>query len=348
VTGSKRRLYNKIKINLSSKIYIYFMLLSYIEETLIVILPLLGSIAFMTLAERKVMGLHKIKSPQQLRHYSTTRRPYNKIPSFIYDELTGCIKSSSILNTPLYNLDLSHTSIIPIKIFTNACIFKNDIIYQYKNVCGIYLWFNRVNKKMYVGSGSNLSRRLAEYYFLSKLTRTNKFNQLSPINAAILKYGHDNFSLIILEICGDSKSIDKNNYLKREQYYLNQLKAEYNILNLTDSSLGYKHLEETKNKISKSLLGYKHTKDTKLRMSYSHKGFKHSIESQLKMSVNRGTPIYVFYSHSLILYKIFNSSNKAALYFNCSDTTIMKYARSNKIYKDKWILSLKNTALAEG
>ena len=44
------------------------MLLSYIEETLIVILPLLGSIAFMTLAERKVMGLHKIKSPQQLRH----------------------------------------------------------------------------------------------------------------------------------------------------------------------------------------------------------------------------------------------------------------------------------------
>jgi hypothetical protein len=28
----------------------------YIEESLIVVLPLLGSIAFMTLAERKVMG----------------------------------------------------------------------------------------------------------------------------------------------------------------------------------------------------------------------------------------------------------------------------------------------------
>ena len=32
------------------------LLITYIEESLIVILPLLGSIAFMTLAERKVMG----------------------------------------------------------------------------------------------------------------------------------------------------------------------------------------------------------------------------------------------------------------------------------------------------
>lgn len=195
---------------------------------------------------------------------------------------------------------------------------------------------------MYVGSGSNLSRRLAEYYFISKFTRINKFGLLSPINAAILKYGQDKFSLIILEICGNSKSIDKDNYLKREQYYLDKLKAQYNVLNLTHSSLGYKHLEETKNKISKSLLGYKHTKDTKLRMSESHKGFRHSIESQLKMSINRGTPIYVFHSQSLILFKTFNSSNKAAFYFNCSDTTIMKYARNRKIYKDKWIFSLKN------
>jgi hypothetical protein len=36
------------------------LLITYIEESLIVILPLLGSIAFMTLAERKVMGLRKI------------------------------------------------------------------------------------------------------------------------------------------------------------------------------------------------------------------------------------------------------------------------------------------------
>jgi group I intron endonuclease len=169
---------------------------------------------------------------------------------------------------------------------------------------------------MYIGNSSYLSRRLAEYYFLSKLTRYNKFNQLSPINAAILKYGHNKFSLVILEICGESKSIDKNYYLKREQYYLDLIKSEYNILSLTHSSLGYKHLEETKNKISKSLLGYKHSEITKSRMREARLGFKHSIESRLKMSINRGTPIYVFHSDSLILFKIFNSSNKAASYFH--------------------------------
>ncbi len=78
-------------------------------------------------------------------------------------------------------------------------------------------------------------------------------------------------------------------------------------------------------------------------MGESHKGFKHTIESKLKMSINRGTPIYIFHSESLILYKTFYSSNKAALYFNCSDTTIMKYARSEKIYREKWIFSLKST-----
>ena len=231
--------------------------------------------------------------------------------------------------------------ISPIKIFTNACQYKMDITNNYKNVCGIYLWFNRINKKTNIDNGYNLSRRLAEYYFLSKLTCINKFNQLSPINAAILKYGHKNFSLVILEICGDTKLIEKFFYLKREQYYIDLIKPEYNILNKTDSSVGFKHLKETKDKIRKSLLGYKHTEDTKLRMSQARKNFKYSLEIKEKMSKNRGTPIYVFNSKSLNLLMNFNSSNKAALYFNCSDTTIMKYAKNNKIYKEKWIFSLK-------
>jgi hypothetical protein len=77
-------------------------------------------------------------------------------------------------------------------------------------------------------------------------------------------------------------------------------------------------------------------------MRNAHFGYKHSIESREKMSIGRGTPIYVFNSKSLILSYQFPSSNKAALFFNCADTTIMKYARNNKIFKDKWILSLKN------
>jgi group I intron endonuclease len=59
------------------------------------------------------------------------------------------------------------------------------------------------------------------------------------IYEAILKYGYENFKLEILEYC------DKNILLVKEQYYMDLLKPEYNILNKTGSNLGYKHKTET-------------------------------------------------------------------------------------------------------
>ena len=52
------------------------------------------------------------------------------------------------------------------------------------------------------------------------------------INKALLKYGFSNFKLEILEYC------DLDNVIEREQYYINLLKPEYNILDTAGSSLG--------------------------------------------------------------------------------------------------------------
>ena len=49
-------------------------------------------------------------------------------------------------------------------------------------------------------------------------------NSQSSIYNAILKYGHSNFSLTILEYCKPEKC------LEREDYYLCSLPHEYNIL----------------------------------------------------------------------------------------------------------------------
>ena len=59
------------------------------------------------------------------------------------------------------------------------------------------------------------------------------------ISKAILKYGYSNFRLEILEYCAPEECI------KREQFYIDTLKPEYNILKLAGSSLGHKHTEET-------------------------------------------------------------------------------------------------------
>lgn len=63
----------------------------------------------------------------------------------------------------------------------------------------------------------------------------------------LLKYGHASFSLYILEYC------DKESTIQREQYYLDLLSPNYNILKTAGSLLGRKHSEKTKLKISEAM-----------------------------------------------------------------------------------------------
>jgi group I intron endonuclease len=68
---------------------------------------------------------------------------------------------------------------------------------------------------------------------------------------ALLKHGYSNFNLEILEYC------DSKNLIVREQYYIDLLKPEYNILKKAGSLLGFKHREETIAKMSISKAGEK-------------------------------------------------------------------------------------------
>ena len=62
------------------------------------------------------------------------------------------------------------------------------------------------------------------------------------INKALLKYGYFPFSLEIMEYCDATKAVV---LAEQEQYYLDLLKPEYNILKVAGSSLGFKHSPET-------------------------------------------------------------------------------------------------------
>ena len=79
----------------------------------------------------------------------------------------------------------------------------------------------------------NLGRRFREYFSISHLNR-NKV----VISKALLKHKYFKFSLEILEYCKALECIE------REQYYLDRLNPEYNILSTAGSTLGYKHSEE--------------------------------------------------------------------------------------------------------
>lgn len=80
--------------------------------------------------------------------------------------------------------------------------------------------------------------------------------------------------------------------------------------------------------------------ETKAKLCDAHKGKLNSAETRDKISITSGTIIYVYSSDKSTLINTFCSANKAAESFDCSTNTILTYAKSGKLLKDKWILSL--------
>src|SRR6266566_3137582 len=100
----------------------------------------------------------------------------------------------------------------------------------------------------------------------------------SAIYRAILKYDYSDFNLYILEYC------DLDILIKREQYFLDLLKPEYNILKVAGSRFGHSASLKTRETISLALLGNKNgmynkhqTEEVKLKMSLKKTGYNHPM-----------------------------------------------------------------------
>jgi len=100
--------------------------------------------------------------------------------------------------------------------------------------------------RFYIGSSINLSIRLSQYYSKSQLRKSKMI-----INIVLLKYGHSEFSLDILEYC------NKKDITLREQYYFKLLNSKFNILKEAGFPLGFKHSKESRKKMNETKLGEK-------------------------------------------------------------------------------------------
>jgi group I intron endonuclease len=185
------------------------------------------------------------------------------------------INSSQYVNIEFTDY-LYATPILPIvtvRQYLNAN--KNKLLIQTENSlkAGIYLWQNNINGHCYVGSANNLWDRLRKYYYEHHLNLPRHKNL--PILSALKKHGHENFNLYIVEYV---EQYNKDKLLNREQYYLDELKPYYNILDKAGSSLGYTHTEEVKQLISdfkkelyigenNPFYGKTHTEETKQLIS---------------------------------------------------------------------------------
>jgi hypothetical protein len=176
--------------------------------------------------------------------------------------------SSIYLNKPRFiststNGDNSN-KLNPAVVYDNLELHKDHILQENRGKCGIYRLTNITNKKTYIGSAIDIRTRFYVYYSTKRLASNNMV-----IYKAILKYGYSNFRLEILEYC------EPDNVVAREQYYLDLLKPEYNLLGTAGSSLGYKHTKEGLEKMSaarSAFTGYKLSVETRAKLAVAATG----------------------------------------------------------------------------
>lgn len=178
-----------------------------------------------------------------------------------------------------------------------------------------------------------------QYYNIKYLTRASEF---SLICKALLKHGYSNFQLEILEYC------DPSEVILREQYYIDLLNPEYNILKVAGSSFGYKHTieslkkmsdiaknrsEETKAKWREAALGRIHSEETKAKLrEIALNRLKHPVEG--KKIVVKDTQTGEIFNY--------DSIRSTAKYFGTSIAPIRYNLDTGKLYKGRYLISSKN------
>lgn len=142
--------------------------------------------------------------------------------------------------------------------------------------CAIYKITNSVNDKVYVGQ----TWRLLSKRFAAHKSASSKY--CIKLHNAFNKYGREKFSISLVTFCHSQEVADQ-----LEQHFIRSFDSVENGYNITYGGggiHGYKHLQSTKQKISKTLKGTKQTREHKVNLGNSRRGKKRSLKTRQKMS----------------------------------------------------------------
>lgn len=246
------------------------------------------------------------------------------------------------------NIIINGKSFNVVAIFENILENRSSISKFLKGKSGIYALINKVNGKAYVGSSINLRNRISDYLEPQYLVTKNSL----VIVRAILKYGQDNFQLVIQEFTEASKK----EIQAAEQHYLDSGLFEYNTSKIAGNTLGVTHSKETREKLSAIRKGFKHSEETRKRMSEDRRGVNNSFYGKTHSEENKaklrnllltseprrpGYTVHVLDCQSLE-YSSFRSTRQAAKFLNCSHITIMSYNKSKKFLNNRYLIDYNN------
>lgn len=141
----------------------------------------------------------------------------------------------------------------------------------------IYLTTNLINGKIYVGKRK--LKKFSHYYKGSGVLITQAFQ----------KYGRENFSCILIDTAETNEELCAKEQYWIEHYNSRDPEIGYNITAGGEGSIGYKHTDAAKQKMHDAKIGKHLTPEWIEHREASRAGFKHSEETKQKISqANKG------------------------------------------------------------
>jgi group I intron endonuclease len=234
----------------------------------------------------------------------------------------------------------------PCKIYENLHLLDIQLLIktQNKHKSGIYMLYNLINDKVYIGSAcsNKINVKFRNHCINGTESKVTK--------KAIFTHGLQNFLFIILEyypgfIMKENLSKNHLQLLGRETYFIQKLIPAYNIINKVSHNFDCKHAEVTKDtmkinyfsehkviskdgNIDKSLSNY-----TKILLIQMVKVRNSNLELKKKLSILARKAVILFQIDNTIHSK-YPSIRNMAKTFNCSHKTINKCIKNNKIFRD--------------
>ena len=135
----------------------------------------------------------------------------------------------------------------------------------------IYKTTNLINNKIYIGK-----------HISEKVSKTYKGSG-KILKQAFKKYGKENFLCEVIAIASTEDELNTLEAYWIEQYNSRDPKIGYNIVAGGLGTSGYRHTEETKQKMSKAKTGRKLTEEWKRHVSEAQRGKFVSEETREKL-----------------------------------------------------------------
>jgi group I intron endonuclease len=264
--------------------------------------------------------------------------PYSTVASTVNNE-----KSKVLIDF------LIDTNLNPIYSYENLQLesTKKTIIFDTKDLSGIYLILNKITLDYYVGSASTgrFYARLTNHLF--------NFHGSKILKLAVKKYNISEFAFLILELFPEIVNKENNKkLLDLEDFYLKSLLPNYNILTEAGSSFGYKHTEMTRLKMKsnyslkrRQLIGHLN-KDTFLDPNTIEKRVITALTKQNRVLSEEGKVNLTQKSKAVLLYNLdytvygeYPSILEAARSVKCANKTIRRALNTDKkLLKRRWIV----------